>query len=96
VSAEDFGDSLIDGLRRAKLARDEKRLEKPVVMAEDRAEKAKRLREEMPEIAGLVDCFRAHGFDVQVLAAQENGRTVINREGCRRFGVDYSEYEQKG
>lgn len=94
----DFADDLVAGLMRAKQLRDEKKVDKPVVIAaEDRQEKAKRLREEMPEIASLVDCFRSHGFvNVQVLVAQENGKTVVNRDGCKSYGVDLNEYESQG
>jgi len=51
------------------------------------------LREAMPEVAGVVDMFRAAGVDVTVIAAREGGLSVINRKACERLGVDASGYE---
>lgn len=50
------------------------------------------LREQMPEVAALVDQLRAVGFEPVVLAASEAGRTVVNRAACAKFCVDMSEY----
>jgi hypothetical protein len=49
------------------------------------------LREQMPEVAGVVDMFRAAGVEVRVLAAEENGQVVMTRD-CERMGVDVSRY----
>ncbi|MGZ4955291.1 MAG: hypothetical protein ACXV8Q_09265 [Methylobacter sp.] len=53
------------------------------------------LREAMPDVARVVDLFRGLGLEVKVLAAEENGRTVITR-GCDRMGVDVSRYSKQG
>jgi len=53
------------------------------------------LREQMPEVAGVVDLFRAAGVSVSVLAAAEGGYVVVNGAACARMGVDVSAYVQK-
>lgn len=69
-------------------------MEKAVVLPVDVELKRQELRTTMPEIAVLVDLFRAKGFDPKVLAAAENGKSVVNRAACQRFGIDVSDYEQ--
>jgi len=53
------------------------------------------MRLAMPEVAGLVDTFKSvFGDDqVRVLAAKENGRSVLNRVGLSRVCIGASNYE---
>lgn len=76
--------------RRAEIAAAE------AVRAEAQEQKRADLRETMPRTAALVDEFRAvFGPGVRVLAALEDGRSVINRQAMARLGLRCEDYETR-
>lgn len=66
-----------------------------VVKAASAEQRKAELRETMPKVAASVDDLRrVFGAGVQVIAALENGRSVVNRAACQRIGVDVRVYER--
>lgn len=60
----------------------------------DQAAKRDELRVAMPQVAAVVDEFkRVFGEGVRVLAAQESGKTVLNRRAMDRFCLEVKRYE---
>jgi len=95
--ASDLGgriDAIADRSRARHVAEREARAIADKVHAEGLEKKRIELRESMPDVARVVDLFRGAGVEVKVLAACENGRSVVNRRGCERMGVVADEYEQ--
>lgn len=66
---------------------------KAVKVAEVEQKRAE-FRAAMPVVAGVVDGFReVFGDGVRVLAARENGRSVVNATAMRRLCLDVLRYE---
>lgn len=88
-------DALADKVRAKHAADRVAKAEADAVRAEDVEKRRTVLRAQMPEVAGVVDLFRAAGVSVSVLAAAEGGHVVVNGAACARMGVDVSAYVQK-
>lgn len=63
-------------------------------VARDEVRERKRLalREQMPEVAAWVDSLRDAGFSPVVLAASENGQSVVTRAACAALCVSVEPY----
>lgn len=95
LSLSDRIDAVADRVRAKHAADRVARAEADAARAADVERRRAVLRDQMPEVAGVVDAFRAVGVSVSVLAAAEGGHVVVNHAACERMGVDVSGYVQK-
>lgn len=87
-------DAIADKVRAKHAAERVERAAATVANAEAVEQRRAELREAMPDVARVVDLFRDAGIEVKVLAAAENGRSVVNRRACERLGMSVDDYQE--